>query len=113
MLPEDTIEKPAPAKIVGINNATVAQLDALARPVHPSKVEIQSGLDDAEDHRDRLRRVVVGIETAQNPVQQVQATVRTQEHNVKRRDDGGHGCLAEEQQLGENAHRLEDLGEIP
>lgn len=110
---KDAAQEPAAREVVGVDDAAVAQLDALPRPVHPGEVEVEGGLDDAEDDRDRVRLLVVGVELLEDPVEQVEAAVGAEEDDVEGGDDGGDGGLAEEEELREDADGFEDLGKDP
>ena len=113
LVPKDAAQQPAAREVVGIDHAAVAQLDALARPVDPGKVEVEGRLDDAEDDGDGVRLLVVGVELAQDPVEQVQAAVGAEEDDVEGGDDGRGGGLPEEEELREDADGFEDLREDP
>lgn len=113
LVAKDAVQKPASAQVIGVDDATVAQLDTLAGPVDPSEIEVEGCLDDAEDDRDRVRTLVVGVEPANDPIDEVEGAVGAQEDDVEGGDDGGYGGLAEEEELREDTDRLEDLGEDP
>ena len=110
---EDASQQPTAAQVIGVDDAAVAQLDALAGPVDPGKVEVEGRLDDAEDDRDRVWLFHVCVELAQEPVDEVEAAVGAQEDNVEGGDDGRDGGLAEEEELREHADGFEHLGEDP
>jgi len=113
LVAKDAAQQPAAAHVVGVDDAAVAELDALAGPVHPGKVNVEGRLDDTEDDRDGVGMPVVGVEHAEGPVEQVERAVGAKEDDVKGRDDGGNGRLAEEEELREDTDGLEDLGEGP
>jgi hypothetical protein len=99
--------------IIRINNATATQLDSLAGVVDPEEIEVKCRLDNAEDDGDGVDAVVIGVETANEPVDAVESAVRAESKKVEGIDDGGDRGLTEEEELGENADGLEDLGEDP
>lgn len=103
MLAKDPVQQPAPAQVVGVDDGAVSQLDALPRPVDPGEVEVQRGLDEAEDDRDRVGRPVVDVQLAPDPVQDVQAAIGAEEEDVEGGDDGWDGGLPEEEELWEDA----------
>jgi hypothetical protein len=57
--------------------------------------------------------LVVGVEQAKGPVEQVERAVGAEEDDVEGRDDSGDCRLAEEEELREDADGFEDLGEGP
>jgi hypothetical protein len=113
LVPKDAAQQPAAREVVGIDDAAVAQLDALARPVDPGKVEVEGRLDDAEDDGDGVGLLVVGVEPAPYPVEQVQAAVGAEEDDVEGGDDGRDRGLPEEEELREDADGFEDLRKDP
>lgn len=56
---------------------------------------------------------VVAVELARDPVEDVEPAVQTQREEVVAVYNGGNGRLSKEEELGENADRLEDVGQIP
>lgn len=110
---KDATKQPTATHIVCIDNTAVAQLDALPCPVHPAKVDVESCLDDAEENRDRVGRASVGVEFAEDPVDEVEGAVGAEEDDVEGGDYGGDRGLPEEKELREDADRFEDLGEDP
>jgi hypothetical protein len=108
---KDSVEKPAPSHVIGVDNAAVSELDALAGVVDPGKVNIECCLDDTEDDRHGVWFVMVGI--APNPVGDVQRAVGTKCQDIARVDDGRYSRLSKEKQLGKNGNRFEDFGEVP
>lgn len=113
VLAKDAPEEPAPPQVIRINHATTTKLDALASVVDPSKVDVESRLDDAEDNRDGVRTGVIAVETADQPVDAVKGAVGAESEEVEAVDDGGDGSLAEEEQLGQHADGFQDLREHP
>lgn len=113
VLAKDAPQQPAPAHIVGVDDAAAAELDALAGVVYPGKVDVQGGLDQAEDDLDGLGLDILHVELARQPVKDVEPAVQAQREQVVAVDDGGHGRLAEEEELREDADGLEDVREVP
>ncbi len=113
VLAEDAAQQPALSYVVGVDDAAVAELDALARPVDPGKVEVEQGLDDAENDGEVVEQVVGGVEGALDPVEDVEAAVGAEGEQIVGVNDGRNGGLAQEQQLGQDGDGLEDLGEGP
>lgn len=83
----------------------------MAGPVDPCEVHVEGCLDDAEDDRDRVGAAVVAIESAPDPVENIETPVGAEEEDVEGCDDCRDRGLAEEQELGEDADRFEDKGE--
>lgn len=113
LVAEDAGEQPSAAQVVGVDDAAVAQLDALARPVDPGEVDVEGGLDDAEDDGDGAGLPHVCVELVQEPVDDIEGAVGAEEDDVERGDDGWDGGLAEKEELWEHAEGFEDLGEDP
>ena len=65
---KDAAQQPRPAQIIRIDDAAAAELHALTCVVHPSKVDVQPRLNDAEDDRDGVWARVGLVETAPEPV---------------------------------------------
>jgi hypothetical protein len=105
-------DQPAPVQVLGVDNAALAELDALARVVNPGEVDHQGCLYGAKDP---ARRVAVSLlcGAAHNPVQDVEEAVGAEGDEVVRIDDGGDSGLAEEKQLRNDADGFEYLGEDP
>lgn len=110
---KDALQEPRAAHVVGIHHAAAAELDALAGVVHPGKVNVQRRLDDAKDDGDGAGLAAGYVKLAHQPVEAVQRAVRTQRNQVEGVDDGGDGCLAEEEELGQDADGFENLGKDP
>lgn len=91
----------------------MTQLNALAGVVDPGEVDVEGGLDDAENDRDGVGFAHVGVEFADDPVEDIEAPVGPECYKVVGVEDGGDRCLAEEKELGEDADGLEDYGEGP
>lgn len=108
---DDLVDEPAISHVICVDDAARSQLDSLPRPVHPGKVDVEGGLDDAEDDRDGIR--LVGAEETIDPVEDVKGAIRTESDEVERVDDGGDGGLTEENELRQDTECLEDDGESP
>ncbi len=113
LVSKDPVEQPPAREVIRVDDAAVAELDALARPVDPGKVEVEGGLDDAEDDGDGVGLLHVCVELLEDPVEEVEGAVGAEEDDVEGGDDGRGGGLAEEEELGQDADGFEDLGEDP
>lgn len=108
-LSKDLADQPTSADVFTIHNTTISQLDALSCPVYPGKVKVEEGLDDAERKADGENGAVIGFGgAADDPVEDIKGAVRTKSREIEAVDDGGDRCLAEEEQLWQDAERLED-----
>ena len=96
--------QPATTEIFRVDDTAIPKLDPLPRPVNPCKIDIESGLDDAEYDRDKVIVTLFGI--ANNPIQYVESPIGTKRNKIERIDDGWYGGLAEEQQLWKDAECL-------
>ena len=102
---DESADEPALAQILAINHGPASQLDTLSGPVHPREINVQRGLDDAEN--DARRVVVLITHGAHEPVEEVERAVGTQSREVERIDDGRHGGLAKQEELRYDARRFE------
>ncbi len=103
--------EPASTVILGINESTCAKLDPLSSIVDPCKVDVKRRLDDAEGYCDGIYHAL--CEPAVDPIEDVEAAVRAEGEEVIRVDDGGDCCLAEKDELREDADGFENDGECP
>lgn len=108
MFPKDSVQQPTPAQVIRVHHSAIAQLNPLTRPVYPSEIDVEGSLDDAEDDGHRVDMAVAEVETAPDPVEDVEGAVGAEEEDVEGGDDRWHGGLAKEEQLGENADGFED-----
>lgn len=90
----------------------MSQLDTLACPVDPGKVDHKRCLYGAPNPTGRVA-ISRFVGAAHDPVQNIQEAVGAESDEVERVDDGGYGGLAEQEQLRDDAEGLENLGEDP
>ena len=64
MLSKDAAQEPAPAQIISVDDTAATELDTLACVVDPGEVDVERGLDDAEDDGDLVRAGVALVESA-------------------------------------------------
>lgn len=101
---KDASEEPAAAQIVGVHNTSATELDTLACVVHPSKIDVQGGLNDAKDDGDGIRAGVLLVKGANEPVEAVQGAVGAKGEEIEGIDDSGDGRLAEKEELRQDAN---------
>jgi hypothetical protein len=112
-LAEYAVEQPPAAHVVSVDNASVSELDALARVVYPGKIDVQGSLENAEDDGHGVGLRIRRIETPPNPVEKVERAIRAESKDVARVNHRGDGCLAKKEELRKHAYRLKNLREIP
>ena len=108
----ETSDEPSTAQVFRIDNAALSQLDTLACPVYPRKVEDKRSLYGAPDPASGID-VFDLVDTACDPVKDIHEPVCAEGNEVEGIDDGGNGGLAKQQELRDDADRLENLGEDP
>lgn len=113
LVAENAVEKPTPPDIVGVDDATVSELNPLSRVIHPEKVEVEGRLDDSEDDRHGIWFPVVGVELSPDPVQAVQSPIGAKGNEVEGIDDGRDARLSEEKELWQDTDGFENLRKIP
>ena len=75
VLADQPADKPSATQVLRIHDAAAAQLDALPRPVHPREIDVQRGLDDAEDDGNGVEVVLCLVRRSRDPVQDVEGAV--------------------------------------
>lgn len=69
-------------------------------------------MQDAKDNRHSIRLHRIRRRVTLDPVTDIQRAIRAQREEVIRVDDRWNRSLAQEEQLRQNAHALEDEGEV-
>jgi hypothetical protein len=82
------------------------------REVVGKKIHVEGSLHDATDPYDDLR-IVVLVEVAVHPVEKVKEAVHPEECNVVGRNVLACALLLQQEELGNDCHRLEVEGERP
>lgn len=88
------------------------ELDALACPIYPCKIDHKRGLDRAP-YPACWVDIALLVGATHNPIQDVHEAVCSECDEIEGIDDGRYGSLTKEKQLGNNANGFEDLGEGP
>jgi hypothetical protein len=108
---DDAPHQEALAQIVRVNYASASQLDSLAAVIHPGEVNVEGGLNNAEDDANRVEEMLCG--TSNNPIEDIECTVPAKCYEIVTVDDGRYGRLAQKQKLRQDAHAFEDDAEGP
>jgi hypothetical protein len=83
----------------------------LPRVVDPREIDVEGGLHDTEDDRNRVEPLLGGA--PDDPVEDVEEPVAAQRQEVETVNDRGDVRLSQEQELRQDADRFEDDGESP
>jgi hypothetical protein len=68
-------KQPSIPQIICIYNTTVSELDSLARKVNPCEIDVESGLNYAENDGHCVRCAVIRVEFTPDPIQDVESAI--------------------------------------
>lgn len=110
---ENLAKDPAVSEVVVINHTTIAELNPLSAIVYPCEINVKGGLDYSEYNRNRLGWAIVEVQSAPDPIEDVEGAVGTESQEVIRVNNRRNRSLSEQDQLRQYANRLQDNGKGP